>query len=125
MLNIFSDFLSNRKQSVVLNGQTSSWAIITAGVSQEFILGSLLFLIYKNDLPDGLTFIVKLFADDKSLFSVANDINASAKKLNKELNKTNNWACKRKMNFNPDQSKLAQEVLFSGKLQKVSHPSCF
>ena len=47
------------------------------------------------------------------------------KKLNKELNKTNNWACKRKMNFNPDQSKLAQEVLFSGKLQKVSHPSCF
>ena len=80
LLNIFSDFLSNRKQSVVLNGQTSSWAIITAGVSQEFILGSLLFLIYKNDLPDGLTFIVKLFADDKSLFSVANDINASAKK---------------------------------------------
>ena len=41
------------------------------------------------------------------------------KKLNKELNKTNNWACKRKMNFNPDHSKLAQEVLFSGKLQKV------
>ena len=125
MLNIFSDFLSNRKQRVVLRGQTSSWAIITAGVFQEFILGPLLFLIYKNDLPDGLTFIVKLFADDKSLFYVANDINASAKKLNKDLNKINNWACKSKMNFNPDRSKLAQEVLFSGKLQKVSHPSCF
>ena len=34
LLNIVSDFLSDRKQRVVLNGETSFWAIITAGVPQ-------------------------------------------------------------------------------------------
>ena len=38
---------------VVLNAQTSSWPIITTGVSQGFILVILRFLIYINDLPDG------------------------------------------------------------------------
>ena len=104
LLNILSDFLSNRKQRVVLNGQTSSWAIITAGVPQGSILGPLLFLICVNDLSDGLTSIIKLFADDTSFFSVVHDINTSAKELNEDLNKINNWAFQWKMNFNPDHS---------------------
>ena len=104
LLNILSDFLSNRKQRVVLNGQTSSWAIITAGVPQGSILGPLLFLICVNDLSDGLTSIIKLFADDTSFFSVVHDINTSAKELNEDLNKINNWAFQWKMNFNPDPS---------------------
>ena len=104
LLNILSDFLSNRKQRVVLNGQTSSWAIITAGVPQGSILGPLLFLICVNDLSDGLTSIIKLFADDTSFFSVVHDINTSAKELNEDLNKINNCAFQWKMNFNPDPS---------------------
>ena len=43
LLNTLSNFLSNRKERVVLNGQTSSWAIITAGIPQGSVLGSLLF----------------------------------------------------------------------------------
>ena len=61
-------------------------------VSQESILGPLLFLIYINDLLDSLTSVVKLFADDTSYFSVAHDINTSVKELNEDLNKINNWA---------------------------------
>ena len=89
-LNILSDLLSNRKQRVVFNGQTSSWAIITTGIPQGSILGPLLFLIYINNLPDGFTSIVKLFADDTSLFSLFHDITASAKERDEDLNKINN-----------------------------------
>ena len=87
LLNILSDFLRSRKQRVTLNGQSSSWTNVNAGVSLGPILGPLLFLIYINDLPDGLSSNAKLFADDTSLFSVVHDINTSAIELNSDLKK--------------------------------------
>ena len=78
LLETLADFLKDRKQRVVLNGQNSSWANIEAGVPQGSIPGPLLFLIYINDLPDNLSTNVKLFADDSSLFSVVHDIATSS-----------------------------------------------
>ena len=43
LLNILSDFLRNRKQRVMLNGQSSSWTNVNAGIPQGSILGPLLF----------------------------------------------------------------------------------
>ena len=74
LLNILSDFLRNRIQRVTLNGQSSSWTNVNAGVRQGSVLGPLVFLIYINDFPDGLSFNAKLFAGDTSLFSVVRDI---------------------------------------------------
>ena len=107
------DFLVNRKQRVVLNGQVSSWANVKSGVPQGSILGPLLFLIYISDLPKGLSSNAKLFADDTSLFSVIHDSSTTRNELNNDLLKLNNWAYQWKMSFNPDPNKQAQEVNFS------------
>ena len=62
------------------------------GVPQGSVLGPFLFLIYINDLSDNLISNAKLFADDTSLFSVVHDVNTSAKELNDDLKKVNDWA---------------------------------
>ena len=48
-------------------------------------------------------------------------MNTSTTNLNNDLNKIKNCAIQWKMNFNPDPSKQAQEVIFSRKLQKTNH----
>ena len=78
MLKLIKSFLSNRFHGVVLNGKTSEREKISAGVPQGSILGPLFFLIYINDLIDGIPSIVKFFADDLSLFSVIKNKNISA-----------------------------------------------
>ena len=121
--NLLSSFLTDRKQRVLLNGQTSEWRNVTAGVPQGSILGPLLFLIHINDLSGDLFSKAKLFADDTSLFSVTHDITTSENELNNDLKKISDWAFQWKMSFKTDPSKQAQEVIFSRKLKNVSHPS--
>ena len=93
-----------------------------AGIPQGSILGPLLFLVYINDLSTGLSSNPRLFADDTSLFSVVHDRNTSANELNNDLLKIRSLAYQWKMNFNPDPSKQAQEVIFSRKIKKPNHP---
>ena len=88
--NLLKCFLNNRFQRVVLNGQCSNWSSVLAGIPQGSILGSLLFLIYINDLPDGLESTVKLFADDTLLFSTVYDPNLLTDQLDKDLKKNQN-----------------------------------
>ena len=80
-----------------------------------------MFLIYINDLLDGLKSKCKLFADDTSLFSVVNDINTSASNLIEDLQKIGNWAFKWLMNLNSDPNKQAQEIIFSRKKTASLH----
>ena len=83
--------MTNRKQLVVLNGQSSSWTNVKAGVPQSSILGPLLFSIYINDLPNTLSSKTKIFADDISLFSVIQDSAITTSELNSDLATKKQW----------------------------------
>lgn len=58
-----SNFLTKRKQRVVVDGEHSDWTNVRSGVPQGTVLGPLLFLLYINDLPHGISSTVRLFAD--------------------------------------------------------------
>ena len=54
-------------------------------LTQEYLKGSLLLLIYINDLRNGVPKNYDFFANDKSLLSVVNDIQSSAATLRNHL----------------------------------------
>ena len=125
LLDLFTDYLSNRKQRVVLNGMNSEWSPLLSGVPQGSVLGPLLFLIYVNDLENGIKSKIKFFADDTSLFSVIHDPIISASELNHDLQLIHKWAQQWKMSFNPDPTKPAEEILFSVKRNSPLHPPIY
>ena len=98
--NLVQSFLDSRHQRVVLNGQSLKWSLVEAGVPQSSILGPLLFLVYINDLPQGLRCNAKLFADDTSLFSAITIPATSSSNLNEDLLKITQWAYQWKMSSN-------------------------
>ena len=89
LLDLLSKLLSDRKQRLLLNGQTYEWRNVTAGVSQGSNLGPLLFLIYTNNLSGDLSSKAKLFAYGVSLFSVTHDV-TTANEVNNDLKKISN-----------------------------------
>ena len=88
---------------------------------QGSVLGPLLFLIYINDLEKNIKSNIKFFADDTMLFSIVNDPAISANNLNHDLDIIQRWAYQWKMEFNPDPTKQANEVLFSCKKSSPNH----
>ena len=101
-----ADFLKDRKQQVLLEGQSSMESPVTSGVPQGSVLGPLLFLIYINDLPDhAINSTTRLFADDSVLYRRINS-REDSKLLQDDLDALVDWETKWLMSFNASKCQL-------------------
>lgn len=94
------DFLSDCWQRVVVNRSCSDWSNVSSGVPQDSVLGPVLFLLYINDLPTGISSEVRLFSDDTVLFRqicCPDDHH----RLQLDLHQLEQWAAKWQMRFTP------------------------
>ena len=101
VLSWIEHYLTDRKQKVVVERFSSSFKSINAGVPQGSVLGPFLFLLYINDICNGLANSIRLFADDTTLYAtVASDINNVTSYLNDDLEKIIVWSNKYATDFN-------------------------
>ena len=104
----FETYLSKRKQFVVINDtQSDTSAMCEYGVPQGSVLGSILFLLFINDIHKSLNnIVIKLFADDTNCFISDKDFNSLERLAEIELNKLQKWinANKLTINFDPKKS---------------------
>ena len=93
------NFLTGRKQKVVVNGKCSSESKITSGVPQGTVLAALLFLIYISDIGDKVKAIKKIYVDDtKVKQAIRNEEDVLS--LQEDLNHLYDWAEANNMMFN-------------------------
>eukprot|EP00116_Pleurobrachia_bachei_P005878 sb/3466140/ len=107
MLRFLMNYLSGRKQRVVLDGDFSEWVEVRSGVPQGSILGPFLFVLFINDIvnvirEDDLTKI-RLYADDLKIWRI---INSEEDSLQPDIDSLVKWAKDNKMIFHPKKCKL-------------------
>ena len=110
------NWLSNRKQTVVLEGKIFYTANVLSGVPQGSVLRPCLFLYYINDIPEHVQSKVRFFADDTIMYLTVKSSN-DALCLQKDLNTLAEWEVKLQMAFHPEKC----QVISISRRRKVLH----
>ena len=93
-------WLTNRTQQVLLEGKNSRKTVVRSGDPQGTVLGPLCFLLFINDIGNGMCSTLKLFADDTLLYGLVHN-NQDAIQLQEDLDKLTAWAQPWQMNIPP------------------------
>ncbi len=101
-LEIIRDFLSGRSMRTVVRGVRSNPRKVLSGVPQGSVLGPLLFVLFINDLPGGLTNVTKLFADDLKLICNA----SKPDDIMSDIRLLESWESTWLLKFNPTKCKV-------------------
>ena len=113
VLGWIKNWLMNRRQKVGVKGKFSNWAEVLSGVPQGSVLGPLLFLVYINDIDEGILSKISKFADDTKLCrEIGNDLDA--KILQEDLKRLSQWSEDWQMLFNTEKC----SVMHIGKKNK-------
>ena len=93
-------FLTNRTQTVVVEGACSAPVPVISGVPQGSVLGPLIFVILMDDIDNGLVYsMLKSFADDTRVMKGVSNVK-EASQLQEDLNSVYDWATINNMEFN-------------------------
>ena len=98
------DWLSGRKQRVVINGCKSGWNDVTSGVPQGSILGPLLFIIFINDIDCKIISALSKFADDTKVYRTVGKVER-AFTLQEDLHSLYKWSTDWQLLFNKGKCK--------------------
>jgi ribonuclease P/MRP protein subunit RPP40 len=98
----------------VIGKHKADWIDVTSDVPQDSVLGPLLFVIYIKDMPEVVSHLVKLFADDSKLIATIrsnNDLSIFQGDLNALMEWSNTW----RMLFNVEKCKVMDFSRTNGK----------
>jgi len=99
LLKWMENYLQGREMRTVVRDVKSSWKKVTSGVPQGSVLAPLMFLVYINDMGNGLQSYISFFADDAKLMKEIKTWEDCAD-LQKDLDKIYEWSLLWKMEFN-------------------------
>ena len=108
------NWLTDRWQRVSVEGETSAWTAVHSGVPQGSVLWPLLFLVYINDLEDGVASNILKFADDTKNFRRV-QTRQECRTLQDDLNRLDQWSAKWQMVFNQSKCKCLHIGRANGK----------
>ena len=106
---LLSSYLSNRSQSVTIDGDISQSLPLTRGVPQASVLGPLLFILYTTPISDVLTdssVQFHFYADDTQLYISFSSSESfeSLSKLSSTLDLVYSWFCANRLVVNPSKT---------------------
>ena len=103
----YISYLTNRSQSVCVNGIVSEPQKIDLGVPQGSALGPLLFIMYINDIPHGVRYSnVEQYADDTLLYFASDDVNIVESNRSSDLDIVTLWLSANYLILNSTKSKI-------------------
>ena len=119
LLKFFVNYFKNRRQRVTLENVFSDYLPVQSGVPQGSILGSLLFVLFINDISIGISpnTNIGLFADDTKIWR-SMEKEEDCVILQKDIDYLNQWCKDNQMKFHPEKCKIVSVI---SKINRLSY----